>query len=131
MKTTPASFDATSAELDVIEKIAVRAVAMAQQSGINYGNLTAEMDITACHCNGMPLDLDRLLAADDFNFAHDVFGIARHINRKTGEIQDFFVPRCARSTPPRLAIVHRPLAIPSSASSAKSAVTHEPGKARN
>jgi hypothetical protein len=43
----------------------------------------------------MPLDLDKLLTADDFNFSHDVFGIARHINRRTGEIEDFFVPRCA------------------------------------
>lgn len=53
------------------------------------------MDIIATHANGNPLDFDKLLAADDFNFAHDVFGICRHLNRETGELEDFFSPRCS------------------------------------
>ena len=53
------------------------------------------MDLTACHLNGTPLDLDRLLAADDFNFTHDVWGIHRHIDRTTGRLRDCFLPRFA------------------------------------
>lgn len=53
------------------------------------------MDVTACHANGCPLDLEKLLHADAFNFSHDVFGIARYINRNTGKLENCFVPRCA------------------------------------
>lgn len=57
--------------------------------------MDVQMDVTACHANGCPLDLKKLLDADDFNFAHDIFGINQHINRKTGKLERFFVPRCA------------------------------------
>jgi hypothetical protein len=53
------------------------------------------MDLTACHCNGTRIDLDKLLNADDFNFVHDVAGIAGHIDRDTGKIGGHFLPRCA------------------------------------
>lgn len=52
-----------------------------------------QMDLIACHMAGCKLDLDRLLAADDANFAHDVFGIRRHIDRDTGRLMNFFWPR--------------------------------------
>ena len=42
------------------------------------------------------LDLRRLLEADDEDFVHDIRGIQRNINRKTKEIENYFVPRCAR-----------------------------------
>lgn len=53
------------------------------------------MDITACHANGNPLDLPKLLAFDDFNFGHDVFGIEAHLDRETGKLGDCFSPRCS------------------------------------
>ena len=43
-----------------------------------------------------PLDWDRLLAADDLNFLHDVGGIRRHVNRQTGKLEDHFTPRFAK-----------------------------------
>lgn len=58
--------------------------------------LSIKMDINACHCNGCPLDLEKLLAFDDANFFHDLYGIRRHINRKTGQLEDCFLPRCAK-----------------------------------
>jgi hypothetical protein len=54
------------------------------------------MDITAVHANGNPLRLADLLAADDFNFTHDVYSIVRHIDRKSGQLGDCFVPRFSR-----------------------------------
>jgi len=56
------------------------------------------MDIEACHLNGTPLDLERLSLAEGFDFAHDVFGIQKHINRRTGELENCFLPRCARKS---------------------------------
>lgn len=63
-----------------------------------YKRINLIMDLTAADgVNGNdPLDWDRLLAADDFNFLHDVTGICRHMNRDTGELMNCFVPRCRK-----------------------------------
>ena len=103
MKT--ASFDIGMTEYGIIHKIVDRAkqLGIVTQSkrgrkthGVGgYSRITCYMDLIACHANGMALDLSALLESDDFNFAHDVCGIARHINRTTGEIEGCFVPRFA------------------------------------
>lgn len=54
------------------------------------------MDITAVHLNDIALDLPKLLNADLGNFGHDIFGIMRHINRRTGKLEDCFLPRCVK-----------------------------------
>ena len=56
---------------------------------------TLVMDITAAHID-VPMRLDELLEADAENFAHDIGGIVRHIDRDTGKLKDCFVPRFAR-----------------------------------
>lgn len=53
------------------------------------------MDLSAVHAT-RPLRLAELANADDFNFAHDMVGIARHLDRETGELGGCFVPRFAR-----------------------------------
>ncbi|MXW45225.1 MAG: hypothetical protein F4109_05600 [Gammaproteobacteria bacterium] len=53
------------------------------------------MDLNAAQIT-TPMDLQALLEADDYQFAHDVFGVHRHINRLTGEVEHF-VPRFAIS----------------------------------
>ncbi len=96
MKTTYGPrFTASKEEERIINKIANRAVHMAADYGVAYEKIDALMDLEACHCNGMPLALSKLLDADDANFGHDVFGIRRHINRKDGTVGDCFVPRYA------------------------------------
>lgn len=82
-------------EARTIAKIAQRAVLMATKYGHQYEFMDADMDITACHCGDAPLKLGELLGADDVNFAHDVFGIRRHLNRETLKLEDCFVPRFA------------------------------------
>lgn len=44
------------------------------------------------------LDLAGLLTADRFNFAHDICGIVKHMDRSTypGTLKDCFVPRYTR-----------------------------------
>ena len=98
MKTTLPSFTVEKLAARIIGKIAHRATSYAEGLGIHYPLMDAEMDITATHANGNPLRLDDLLHADDFNFAHDVFGIRRHIDRNTGQLQDCFVPRFSERT---------------------------------
>jgi len=73
--------------------IAKRAVKKAKKLGFDYKYKDAIMDIDACHSNGCPLKLGELFAADDANFAHDVFGIRRYIDRTTGELTGCFDPR--------------------------------------
>ena len=82
-------------DIRTISKIAARAVEIARKQGADYSQTTAMIDLEKCHAQ-MPLDLDALLAADNFNFTHDVFGIANHIDRETGIVGDCFVPRYAR-----------------------------------
>jgi hypothetical protein len=55
----------------------------------------AEMDFTACHANGCPLDLVAFFAADDFNFLHDACGIRDHLDRTNGKLTNHFHPRFA------------------------------------
>jgi len=83
----------TKQEHDLGVAIAKRAVAMAQDLAIEYDQMTAIMDIDACHSNGNPLRLQELLDADRANFAHDVFGIRANIDRITGKLNNCFLPR--------------------------------------
>lgn len=92
-RTANMKFDVKPYELPVIQDIARRAVSLANKHGVPYSMMDANMDIAAAHCNGSPLLLVSLRDADDFNFAHDVFGIRRHINRDTGKLENCFVPR--------------------------------------
>jgi hypothetical protein len=52
------------------------------------------LDFAATHLNGCPIDFVKVLAFDDFSFLHDVAGIKKNLNRKTGELHRFFLPRC-------------------------------------
>ena len=82
-------WDCSKEELETILKISFRAHRMNK----NYRREDASLDVNCCHSNGNPLRLKELLEADDFNFAHDVFGIARHLNRDTGKLENHFLPR--------------------------------------
>lgn len=91
------SFKTTKAESDLIAKIVARGEKMAEAAGLQrFDRMSANMDITACHANGCRLRLADLLAADDFNFSHDFFGITRHIDRGTGRMLNCFLPRFNR-----------------------------------
>jgi hypothetical protein len=91
----PISFKCSVEDSNLIDEIVERAVDLDRAWDSKYERLDVSMDITATHCNGCPLDLKKLLEADDFNFEHDVFGIRHHLNRETGQLEDFFLPRCA------------------------------------
>ena len=82
------NFDCTHEELMLLDEITARALANVK--------LNLAMDIAACHLNGCPLDLKKLLTFEDADFFHDINGISEHINRNTGKLENFFLPRCAK-----------------------------------
>jgi len=88
------NFNCTKTEMDLIGSIVDRAFSL---DLVKVNALTANMDITAAHCNGSPLDLEALLAADNFNFSHDFTGIVGHMNRNTGKLERGFSPRFSKA----------------------------------
>lgn len=90
------TFDVTREDADLLAAILKRAKREAKKVGIELDSLSCHMDLTACHANGCPLKLQALLDADGFNFVHDVWGIQRHINRTTGQLENCFLPRFAK-----------------------------------
>lgn len=79
-------------EIRAISKIAARAVQLAAEYGFVYPHIDAMMDLEHAH-NQCPLKLNELLIADAGNFGHDVFGIRKHMNRETGQLEGCFTPR--------------------------------------
>jgi hypothetical protein len=87
------SFTCPEADRKIIRAIARRTRDLLLTLGVDRPALDIDMDIVATHCNGNPLRLADLLAADDFNLMHDVSGIARHLNRENGKLENCFLPR--------------------------------------
>lgn len=89
------SFKVSKEDLLLIGQIAERAQSQIFSKYPDLGQTVADtmMDLSACIAQGVPLRLDDLLAADASNFAHDVVGIRRHINRETGKLEGCFLPR--------------------------------------
>lgn len=95
-------FAASKAQMTLIRKIVERArkeemVRCRAKPNHWYTKATLTMDLDATVSNGSKLDLKTLLESSDFDFVHDIAGIARHIDRETGKLGDMFVPRAARS----------------------------------
>jgi hypothetical protein len=90
------SFNCSLDDARLIALIAKRAVEVASRNGVVIDLMETNMDLTATHCNGCPLDLTRFLAAPDSDFGHDLFGIRRHLDRKTGKLGGCFLPRMAK-----------------------------------
>lgn len=91
------NFTTTRDEMRLIARIADRAVAHGFYPGKpSEAKRDADMDLTAVHCNGTRLCLDDLLHTDTINFAHDIGGIRKHLNRETGQLMELFHPRFAQ-----------------------------------
>ena len=62
-------------------KIATRAEKLLGLAKINFA-----LDIQAVKAD---INWEMLLAANDFNFIHDIAGINKHLDRDTGELKNF------------------------------------------
>lgn len=87
------NWETTEEDCALISKITDRALNARPDL---IGKMDVVMSITAAHANGCPLDLQKFLDFDELDFWHDVFGISNHVDRHTAELQDCFLPRCAR-----------------------------------
>ena len=92
----PISFEVSQMEMDLIQEIVTRALGVAKSAGVRVSTQELMMDITATHANGCRLRLGELAGAPAFDFAHDVFGIRKHLDRETGTLRDCFLPRYAQ-----------------------------------
>lgn len=93
--TTFVKFDATKKEIKLTEEIADR---FRNEKNAIYECDREDllMDLRATNANGCPLDFQKLLKAPSADFFHDIYGIRKYLNRKTGELTDFFDPRCSK-----------------------------------
>ena len=91
----PITFSVSREDDALITQIARRCVRRAWAKLERYEFRTVFMDVTACHANGCPLELKKLLDSPVGDFDHDLEGIRRHIDRSTGRLQDCFAPRCS------------------------------------
>lgn len=90
------NFNVSKKDQALINLIVMRA-RLDKPKSFREGNdtLDLQMDITATHCNGCPLNLKMLSIADETTFYHDVWGIRRHIDRETGALKKHFLPKCS------------------------------------
>jgi len=95
-KITEVNFKVSRADADRIKKICQRGWAVDWLRASYADFVSMRMDVTAVHCNGNPLRHADLLAADDFNFLHDMSGICNCLDRNTGKLTRNFRPRFSR-----------------------------------
>ena len=76
-------------------RIAERGVVLLAQAGVTHKRLDMMMDLEFTN-DVCPLDWDQLAAFDAGDFGHDISGIYAHFNRDTRQLDDYFVPRCAK-----------------------------------
>lgn len=90
----PIKWGASKADTVIIHAIVSRAI----RDGYvpMREKLDFTMDVAATHLNGCRLRLADWLNADAFNFAHDVGGIRRHLDRETAKLLNCFWPRFAQ-----------------------------------
>lgn len=89
------NWDLTPEDRAPVDAIVERVKPIADAAGIPWSRECIAMDVTCVHLNGTPLRLKELAEAEDFDLNHDLFGIRRHLDRETGELGGFFVPRFA------------------------------------
>lgn len=63
---------------------------------IHHDRKETLFDLMNCQSGGCLLDLDKLLESEDIDFFHDLNGIKTYMDRRTGFIGGYFVPRCAK-----------------------------------
>lgn len=85
------------AEWEAIDRVLARAaeIHFSRTTGITEQSLKAALVIA--YGNDPSIKLDVLLESAEEDFWHDTIGIYQYLNRATGKMRDFFVPRCCRS----------------------------------
>ena len=84
---------ASKEDKSLIDKIAVRVSKLIPNK---YNRLVLVADITAVHLNSTELNLEALLTCNDSNLAHDIHGMIKDFDYRTGRLRGYFNPRCSK-----------------------------------
>lgn len=90
-------FKASNKDLELFITIATRGYDACRNTEVVLAVTEIMQDLAACHNYACPLDLEAMTTGPIQDVLHDLFGIRAHLNRETGQLEDFFVPRFARS----------------------------------
>ena len=82
-------------DIKIFRAIAERATRLYALHGVTVKPEFIMVELRVVHDEIVPLRLDELLTADDFNFAHDVIGIHANLDIGTGRLKNCFRPRYA------------------------------------
>jgi hypothetical protein len=85
------NWNATRREMGQVVKIIDRI----QKEGHQVDRSTLVMDLETVHCNGCRLRLGDMVGGRISDIMHDVNGISKHLDRKTGQLKKGFAPRFA------------------------------------
>jgi len=77
--------------IELLHKVAARAK---KEVGHYSDYFSYVADIDSAY-DDVGLDLEALLSFDKANFAHDILGISRNLNRYTFKLENDFLPRSA------------------------------------
>jgi hypothetical protein len=92
------SFDVSTDDASGINRVIEKAIRLKMIKSTE--RMHYEMNLCATVAQGCQIDFARMLdndERDNFDFAHDLFGIDRHLDRSTGRLLGCFVPRFAIS----------------------------------
>lgn len=88
-------------EMMLIEEIVTRAILLAESFHVTLDEVKYEEVLVITHVNyGLRLH-DLISTAKDSDFAHDVWGILKHLDVQTGQLKDGFLPRYILTDPPK------------------------------
>lgn len=79
-----------------LEAVLNRAARDFTANGWEFDRLHHAMDLLATHANGCPLDFAAMAEGRLADLAHDLGGIRKHLDRETGKLGGFFLPRFAK-----------------------------------
>ena len=92
-KRSQIEWKASPEDADLLKQIAVRAWELLGTKRKSDDLKQIGMDLTACHLNGCPLRLNDMLWGNDLDLMHDITLIYKHIDRRTGTLTGFALPR--------------------------------------
>lgn len=79
-----------------MEKVVQRAVFHYSQFGVVLDPVRLTLDLSAVKTLIPNICFKALLESEDDDFAHDIFGVVKNLNRETGHLENNFLPRYLR-----------------------------------
>lgn len=79
-----------------MEGVVQRAVFHYSEFGVVLDPLRLMLDLSAAKSSIPTINFEALLESEDDDFAHDISGVIKNLNRETGHLENNFLLRCVR-----------------------------------